>query len=152
MYRVLVAIDEDRTRAEQVADAVATLAQAVEEFEAIIVHVFQEINVPPQVAIHQPTDDYEEMLDELREAPPTIQQVVERLEPTNADIEVIVTEGNPAEQIIELSEEENVDGVFISGRKHSPTGKVLFGSVTQSVLLNTDIPVTVAGSRRGNRS
>jgi nucleotide-binding universal stress UspA family protein len=47
------------------------------------------------------------------------------------------------ESIAYLAAELNADKIVISGRKRSPTGKALFGSVTQSVILNTNIPVTV---------
>ncbi len=48
-----------------------------------------------------------------------------------------------AEAIIEAGEEYNCDHVFMSGRKRSPTGKVVFGDTTQAVLLNFDGRVTV---------
>jgi nucleotide-binding universal stress UspA family protein len=34
----------------------------------------------------------------------------------------------------------------MGGRKQSPTSKLLFGSVTQNVILQTDRPVTVTGT------
>jgi nucleotide-binding universal stress UspA family protein len=51
--------------------------------------------------------------------------------------------GDPAKLIRDISKESGVDRIVMSGRKRSPTGKALFGSVTQSVLLDSEIPVTV---------
>ena len=48
-----------------------------------------------------------------------------------------------AESIIELSDELGVDEVVLCGRKRSPAGKALFGSVTQSVALESVVPVTI---------
>lgn len=49
--------------------------------------------------------------------------------------------GNPAECIVEYADRENGRYIVIAGRKQTPTEKVIFGSVTQSVLLNATIPV-----------
>lgn len=48
--------------------------------------------------------------------------------------------GDPAEAILSAAEEYDARYVVVGGRKRSPAGKALFGSVTQSVLLNTDVP------------
>ena len=54
--------------------------------------------------------------------------------------------GNPpAEGIVTLAEDVDADQIVTGGRKRSPAGKAIFGSVTQSVLLDTDRPVTVTG-------
>ncbi|RQH02622.1 universal stress protein [Natrarchaeobius oligotrophus] len=56
-------------------------------------------------------------------------------------IEPIGTVGNPAEVIVEQVEKLEADYLVIGGRKRTPVGKALFGSVTQSVLLSADCPV-----------
>lgn len=49
--------------------------------------------------------------------------------------------GEPTEQILAVSEDLDARYLVVGGRKRSPTGKALFGSVTQSVLLNSSRPV-----------
>lgn len=49
--------------------------------------------------------------------------------------------GNPAEEIIRYSKEHDAEYIVVSGRKKSPVGKAIFGSVTQSLLLDAERPV-----------
>lgn len=49
--------------------------------------------------------------------------------------------GDPSSRITEYSDKQDARYIVISGRKRSPAGKVLFGSVTQTVLLNAECPV-----------
>lgn len=49
--------------------------------------------------------------------------------------------GNPATEIVKVSKELDARFVVVGGRKRSPTGKAVFGSVSQSVILNSDRPV-----------
>ena len=49
--------------------------------------------------------------------------------------------GDPADTVIEYAEEQNARYIVIGPRKRSPTGKALFGSIAQSVLLNATCPV-----------
>lgn len=52
--------------------------------------------------------------------------------------------GTPAEEILSTAEDIDPRYVVVGGRRRSPTGKALFGSATQQVLLNIDAPaVTV---------
>lgn len=49
--------------------------------------------------------------------------------------------GEPAEEIRQFAEEKDARFVVIGGRRRTPVGKAVFGSVTQSVLLNAGCPV-----------
>lgn len=49
-----------------------------------------------------------------------------------------------AEAILAAAESHDCDHVFLVGKRRSPTGKVIFGDVTQRVILNFDGYVTVA--------
>lgn len=52
--------------------------------------------------------------------------------------------GDPTKSILEVVDQLDARYVVVGGRKRSPAGKALFGSVTQSVLLNAEAPtVTV---------
>ena len=57
------------------------------------------------------------------------------------DYEPIGRVGNPAKEILERADAVDADYIVIGGRSRSPVGKALFGSVTQSVLLDADCPV-----------
>lgn len=50
--------------------------------------------------------------------------------------------GNAGEELVNLSEELDADLLVVGGRKRSPTGKAIFGSTAQEVMLNAPSPVT----------
>ncbi|QPV61848.1 universal stress protein [Halosimplex litoreum] len=47
-----------------------------------------------------------------------------------------------ADRILEVADDNDIDHVFITGQKRSPTGKAVFGDRVQSIILNFDGPVT----------
>lgn len=49
--------------------------------------------------------------------------------------------GDAAPQVVDYATEQNARYIVVAGRIRSPTGKAIFGSVTQSILLNADCPV-----------
>lgn len=65
------------------------------------------------------------------------------LEDAGIEVEYHEGSGGPSESIIRTADELDVDAICIAGRKRSPAGKALFGSVSQEVILGTDRPVLV---------
>ena len=55
--------------------------------------------------------------------------------------------GDPTESILRAADKLDARYVVIGGRKRSPTGKAVFGSVTQSVLLNAEVPTVTVMAR-----
>lgn len=55
--------------------------------------------------------------------------------------------GNPAERIQDYAQKQDARYIVVGGRKRSPVGKAVFGSVAQSILLNADRPVVA--TKRG---
>ena len=51
--------------------------------------------------------------------------------------------GEKGDEVLALADERDADHVFIAGRKRSPTGKAIFGDVTQRIILEFDGTVTV---------
>jgi nucleotide-binding universal stress UspA family protein len=49
--------------------------------------------------------------------------------------------GEPATEIVRHAAETDTTYLVVGGRKRSPTGKAIFGSTTQSILLNAESPV-----------
>lgn len=129
MYEVLLPVDESDERATAQAAAIADLPGDAGDIHVTIFHSFTDN--PSGASVTQ--------LQSARRA----RDVLEA-----ADIAFTMdeTSGNPATEILDLAEELDVDLVCLGGRKRSPAGKVLFGSVTQSVLLDTDRSVLIAHS------
>jgi nucleotide-binding universal stress UspA family protein len=61
--------------------------------------------------------------------------------PTTVETEVNGLIGNPADEIVRYVDEQNARYVVVSPKRQSQTGKILFGSVAQSILLNASCPV-----------
>ncbi|MFC6990107.1 universal stress protein [Haloplanus sp. GCM10025708] len=71
----------------------------------------------------------------------TIRDVADDLAEDGVDYEIRGIVGDPGEAIVELAGRTNADQVIVGGRKRSPTGKAVFGSVAQEVMLNAPCPV-----------
>jgi len=54
--------------------------------------------------------------------------------------------GEPVEEILAEADRRGAQYLVIGGRKRSPAGKALFGSKTQSILLEAEIPVVTVMS------
>jgi nucleotide-binding universal stress UspA family protein len=128
MYHVVIAVDEETDRAHRQASAVADLPSAADEVRATLLHVFTE----------NPGGASATQVGSVRRAEELL---------GNEGIEVDIAErsGDPAAAVLDFADEEAADCICVGGRNRSPAGKAIFGSVSQSVILQADRPVLVTG-------
>ncbi len=140
---VLVAVGPgDADRAEEIAEAAVEVAKPAGA-TVHLAHVFTD-------------EEYQEVLDqlefntELSEVSPddtakrhaTIRSLADVLNDHGINYEIRGAVGAHGETIVDLATETDADRVIVGGRKRSPTGKAVFGSVAQHVMLNSPCPVT----------
>ena len=130
MYRVLLPVDTSESRARAQADYVAELPEAETAVEAIVLHVFTE-------------DEASEPRDVTRVG--SVRRARERLDDAGVDVTLLEDSLDAVDNILAYADEYDVASIVLGGRKRSPAGKAMFGSVTQSVIYDTDRPVVVTG-------
>ena len=72
----------------------------------------------------------------------TIRSIGGILDEAGVEYEIRGAVGEHGEQIVDLAKSEDADLVIVGGRKRSPTGKAVFGSTAQEVMLSAPCPVT----------
>ncbi len=124
-----------------------------------LVETVAEVAVPADAAVvllHVFTDEqYGEVREQLRLNPEdehgpdevavrrsTVRELRDALAEHGLDVTVRGAVGSPAERIVEATATVDADRVFVGGRQRRPSGKAVFGSTAQSVLLNAPAPVT----------
>ncbi|MFO7927664.1 MAG: universal stress protein [Halobacteriota archaeon] len=123
MTHILLAVDDDEDRARVSAEDVAELNWG-DDVTITVLHVFTSNIEGANVS----------QIGAAREA----RDILEA-----AGLETILdeTSGSPAEEIVEYAEDESVDIICLAGRSRTPAGKAVFGSVSQSVMLDSEVPV-----------
>ncbi|SFR34973.1 universal stress protein [Halogeometricum limi] len=76
----------------------------------------------------------------------TTRDLAAKLDAADVDYEIRGSVGDHGESIVELAKDVDADRVLVGGRKRSPTGKAVFGSVAQEVMLSAPCPVTFVRS------
>lgn len=123
MYDIIVGVDTDVERARTQAEAIADLPGG-EEIHAILVHVFDN------------EDGDMESVDSVGKARSL-------LEEANVEVTTEGVGGDTAMALLDTAARYEADCLCVAGRKRSPTGKALFGSVTQDVIMGADRPTLV---------
>ncbi len=138
--------DVDRT--ESLVDAVSSVADPGETVVGLL-HVYDR-------------EDYTELRRQMNVAPNSevtpatvarrrtdVRRIRTALEERGFDVAVLGALGDRADGIIREAGDWNADLVVVGGRKRSPTGKAVFGSVAQKVMMNAPCPVTFVRDETG---
>ncbi|MBX0324649.1 universal stress protein [Halomicroarcula sp. F13] len=131
MYQVLLPVDASEARATAQVAATTALPYADEEVAAVVLHVFDDEETAEKTTVEQ-TPAGKTMVEALREA--------------SVGVETQTTYGDPEERIVAVADEHDVDMIILGGRKRSPLGALVFGSVSQAVILDSERPVAITGS------
>lgn len=134
---IVAAVDRS-AHAKRIADEANTLANAFDE-PLHLVHVLSrsEFVEMEETNVNETGDALN--LDQVREIAASI--AGEAIVDTDISAETMGLVGDAADEVVRYADEVDARYIVVGGRKRSPVGKAIFGSVTQSVLLNGQQPV-----------
>lgn len=133
MYQILLPVDDDTDRAAAQARYVLGLPGEADDVSVTVAHAYHDEAGPAG----------DEGFDEES---PGVTKAVDILSAAGVAVDRTELYVPIAESVVELATDIGADEIVLGGRKRSPAGKALFGSVTQSVALNSSIPVTITGA------
>lgn len=138
---ILAAVD-GRPISRRVVTTGLDLAQAYETG----LHVFHVITEETAHQRMEERDDY--FLDTAKkDARKVARDVVNDVTDNREDVDVGGHVGSPVDVILDQISERDPAYLVVGGRKRSPVGKALIGSVLQKVLLSADCPVVTVMER-----
>jgi nucleotide-binding universal stress UspA family protein len=80
--------------------------------------------------------------DDVAQRHATIRELRKYFDEAGVDYAIRGAIGDHGDSIVHLAKEEDADRVIVGGRRRSPAGKAVFGSVAQEVMLSAPCPVT----------
>lgn len=131
--------DEDRVDA--LADAVTEIASPSDSRIVLAVE-FDRSSYKDTVEKFIEADGEDITPDELASRMQVTREIADRLDEASLKYESRAADGTNGEGVVDIAEEEDADLVVVGGRQRSPTGKALFGSMAQQVMLQAPCPVT----------
>jgi nucleotide-binding universal stress UspA family protein len=134
MYEIVLGVDTEEDRARAQAQAIVDLPGEPEAVHATVLHAFGDN--PSGASVHQVG---------------AVRRARDVLEDAGIAVSLAESSGDPATAIVDTAAEIDAAMICVAGRKRTPTGKVLFGSVTQGVILATDRSVLVCSAGSSDR-
>ncbi|GAA0236237.1 universal stress protein [Haladaptatus pallidirubidus] len=134
---VIIAAVDRSTRATYTVEEAAQLARAFDES----LHVVHALTRSEFVDLGKTNAQAGEPLDMDQIRAAAAEMVQDAISDVAIQYEAVGLVGDPADKIVEYANDQNARYIVVTPRKRSPTGKVLFGSFAQSVLLEANCPV-----------
>lgn len=132
----------DAGRTDELADAVVEVAEPAGS-TVVLGHVFTRSEYDEVLERLSFDAKAEEVSpDEVASRHATIRDLRATLEEHDLEYVVRGAVGDHGPAIVDLAKSVEADRVVVGGRKRSPTGKAVFGSTAQEVLLSAPCPVT----------
>jgi nucleotide-binding universal stress UspA family protein len=138
---VLAVGSRDADRGGRLARTVADIAGPAGA-RVVLLHVFTEEEFEGDIAGMDFEFSDRPGADEVARRLSVVRDIGDDLESAGIDYSVSGAVGEHAESIVEMTGTVDADLLVIGGRRRSPTGKVVFGSTAQEVLLEAPCPVT----------
>lgn len=138
MFTVLLPADAETDYSARAVEYLTRIPNADRDVKVIVLNVFEEFEASGDTGKVRSEEFFDE--DAI---PDTVTALLESLEDRGIAASVLREHGDPVDEILAVAEERDVDAILMAGRKRTPIGKALFGSVTQRILLSADRPVTV---------
>jgi nucleotide-binding universal stress UspA family protein len=129
MYTVVIGVGVDTERALTKAQAIAALPSPPEALSVVVVHASD-------------TPD---------EAEAAVDEIIDFFADNSIETTVETTSAEPPTALVKVATDHEADLLCVGGREHSPAGKVQLRGGAQSVILNADRPVLVAGEPADDR-
>lgn len=136
----------DDARVDALVDAAVEIA-APSDATVVVAHVFDRGSYRDAVEQLLDAEAGDIDPDELASRMTVTREILDRLERDAVDCEPRATTGTNGEGIVELAEDVGADRVVVGGRRRSPAGKAIFGSLAQDVMLDAPCPVTFVRNR-----
>ena len=140
---VLLAVGtEDETQTEQIAREAIAVAEPTGA-EVVLTHVFTDEEfdgVRSKLGVDESSEG--STPDAVAERHTTTRALAKVLDEAGVDYSIRGAVGDHADEVVGIASAVEADRVVVGGRRRSPTGKAVFGSVAQEVILSSPCPVT----------
>ncbi|MBV0902708.1 universal stress protein [Haloarcula salina] len=137
---VIVAAVDRSDRASVAIEEAEALAEAFDD----TVHVVHALTRSEFLDLGITSAQAEEPLDMGQVRSAAAEMAEDAVSDLSVPYETVGLVGKPSDEVVKYAEEQDASYVTVSPRKRSRTGKVLFGSVAQSILLNASCPVVTS--------
>jgi len=139
---VLLAVGpNDANRIDELARTVVDIAGPAGA-EVVVAHVFTDDEYETVVERLEFSAVAEADPDEVADRHSTVRELRDLLADADVPTSVRGAVGKHGDEIVALAGMAQADLVVVGGRKRSPTGKAVFGSTAQEVMLSAPCPVT----------